>query len=76
MAQIIQFHSGESRLDIDPDLILEGAKGELQDAVVIGFRKDGSFFFASTHADGGTIMWLLESAKLKLLQGGGTLNDA
>ena len=57
-----------TRLDIDPDRVLSQAVGELESAVVIGFHKDGSEYFASSVADGGTVLWLIERAKMRLLQ--------
>jgi hypothetical protein len=36
--------------------------------LVVGFRNDGSEYFASSIADGGTCIWLIERAKKKLLE--------
>jgi hypothetical protein len=55
-------------LDLQPDRLLEAAVGELEGVVIIGFKKDGSEYFASSYADGGPIVWLLERSKLKLLR--------
>jgi hypothetical protein len=38
MGKIIPF-TGISRLDLDPDQILDRAKGELEGVVIIGFDK-------------------------------------
>lgn len=60
-----------TRLDLPTDMVLDGAKGYCSDGVVIlGFDDDGAFYFASSIADGGTVMWLLEQAKLALLEVG------
>lgn len=66
-AKIIPF-TGISKVDLDPDLVLEGNKGEFEGVVLLGFGKDGDTRFCSTYADGGTILWLLEQCKLRLLQ--------
>ena len=65
-AKIIPF-TGITKLDLDPDLILEGAKGNLEGVVILGWDSDGDFYGASSYADGGTVMWLLEMCRRKLL---------
>lgn len=55
-----------TRLDIPPDRILEGAKGKLQGVVLIGYDEDGDVYAASSYADGGDVLWLLEACKMKL----------
>ena len=58
-------------LDLPTDMVLDGAKKEGLDGVVIlGYRKDGEQYFASTYADGGTVLWLLEMCKKELLEMG------
>lgn len=60
--------NGVTSLDMPADRILENAKGQLEGVIVIGYRTDdGSEFFASSYADGGDALWLLERAKKKLL---------
>lgn len=56
-----------TRLDLPPDRILEAAVGELDSVVIAGFKKDGDEYFASSVADGGTALWLIERLKKKLL---------
>ena len=58
---------GVTRLDLPPDRILEGAKGELEGVVVIGWDKEGGQYFASSLADGGDVLWLLEACKKTLM---------
>jgi len=54
-------------LDTPTDVILDGAKAHgLQDCVVVGWDKDGKFYFASSVADGGDVLWLFEHAKKQL----------
>ncbi len=58
-----------TRLDVNPERVLESAKDAgLEGVVVIGFDKDGNEYFASSYADGGTVLWLLERLKKKLLE--------
>ena len=61
-----------TRLDLPPERILAAATEDgLEQAVVIGTTKDGEFYFASSVADGGSVLWLLEIAKKRLLEIGG-----
>jgi predicted secreted protein len=58
-----------TRLDTDPSQIVEkAAAAELTEVVIIGYSKDGSEYFASSIADGGSVLWHLERAKMKLLR--------
>ena len=59
---------GITKLDLDPDRVLEGAKGQLEAVIVIGYTSDGEEYFASSKADGGTTLWLLERCKKQLLE--------
>ena len=71
MAKLIDFpiglNEGESRLDFDPDEALTGAVGMLKEVVVVGYEADGSFYFASTRANGPDVLWLLKQAEQRLL---------
>jgi hypothetical protein len=60
--------NGITRLDLNPDLVLENTKGKLQGFVIAGYDIDGQEYFASTYADGGEVLWILERMKLKLLE--------
>lgn len=66
-AKIIPY-TGITRLDLPPDRILEAAVGQLEGVVVIGFDHAGELYAASSYADGGTMLWLLEQCKAKLLR--------
>lgn len=66
-AQILDF-TGITSLDLDPDRVLAKAGGKLQAVIVIGYDKDGDFYAASSYADGGDMLWLLELCKKKLLE--------
>lgn len=55
-------------LDIPVEKILDAAlEKELRDVVVLGYDADGDEYFASSIADGGTVLWLMERLKLQLL---------
>ena len=66
MGEVIQFR-GITKLDLDADTVLENTKGELDGFVIAGFDKDGNEYFSSTYADGGTVLWLIEKLKKRLL---------
>ena len=66
MGKIIPI-GGVTKLDLPVDRILENAKGQMEGIVLIGFDNDGELYAASSYADGGTIMWLLEMCKQKML---------
>lgn len=67
-AEIFMFN-GITRLDLPPDRILEQAAGKLQGVIIIGYDIDGNFYAASSYADGGNAMWLLEVCKKRILEG-------
>jgi hypothetical protein len=67
-AKVIPF-TGITYLDMPPERILEAAKEKgLEGVVVIGFTAEGAEYFASSYADGGTVLWLLERSKKALLE--------
>ncbi len=66
MSKVIPF-SGITKLDLDPDTVLENNKGLLEGVVIMGWDKDGNEVFASSYADGGTVLWLLKRMELLLL---------
>ena len=54
--------------DIPVKQVIKGVKeADLTTLVVMGYTKDGEEYFASSCADGGDILWLLERMKLQLL---------
>lgn len=62
-----------TRLNLPAERILQSAlEADLDGAVVMGYR-DGEPYFASTYADGGDVMWLMELCKAKLLKIAGEL---
>lgn len=67
MTNIVRF-PGITKLDIPADHVLESATGKLEGVVVLGYTADGQEYFASSYADGGDMLWLLERAKKALLE--------
>lgn len=59
-----------TRLDLPVDRVLDQAKETMDHVVVMGWDKDGELYFASTFADGGEILWLMEKCKEALLRTG------
>lgn len=55
-------------LDLDPDRLLQKALGKMDRVIIIGVDKDGDEYFASSCSDGGTAIWDMERAKLKLMR--------
>lgn len=58
---------GVTYLDHPADQILENNKGSLESVVILGYDKEGEEVFASSLADGGEVLWLIERMKAKLL---------
>jgi hypothetical protein len=57
-----------TRLDVPVERIINAAmEADLESIVIVGYDKDGEQYFASSIADGGTILWLFEKAKKDLL---------
>jgi hypothetical protein len=64
---VVEF-DGITRLDTPPARVLARAvEVPMQQVVVIGFDEEGEFYFASSQAGGGDVLWLLALAKKKLL---------
>lgn len=57
-----------TKLDLPVDRVLEAAKEKLDGVILLGYEKNGDFYFASTFADGGDVLWLLENCKMELLK--------
>jgi hypothetical protein len=66
MTNVIQF-TGITTLNLEPDITLENTKGKLKGFVILGYNLEGEEYFASTYADGGDVLWLIERMKKKLL---------
>jgi hypothetical protein len=56
-------------LDIPVEAVLEMAvAANLESCVIVGKDENGDLFFASTKADGGSVLWLFEMAKKELME--------
>jgi hypothetical protein len=52
-----------------PDRALESAaEYGLDQVVIVGFDKDGEFFFASSQADSGEVLYFLKRARWELMK--------
>lgn len=69
MGDVVTF-TGITKLDLPPDRILEAAVGQLESVVILGYDKEGKEYFASSLADGGDVLWLMEKLKKQLLEVG------
>ena len=56
-----------TKLDLPVDRVLDSAKNNLDSVVIAGYDKEGELYFASTMADGGEVLWLIEQLKIQLL---------
>lgn len=58
----------KTTLDITVDTILEGNKGKLQKAIIIGVDNDGKDFLASSVGDEKEVLLMLELGKFNFLR--------
>lgn len=64
------FLNNITKLDIPAERVLsEASSSSLDKAVVMGYDQDGELYFASSMADGGDVLWLMEECKQRLLKG-------
>lgn len=62
--------------DLSTERVLTAAlRADLEGVIVMGYAKDGEVYFASTYADGGNVMWLMEWAKRQLLKQADAIRD-
>lgn len=66
-SNIINLH-GYTRGKIHPDKVLEAAKGQCNDVLILGYSDDGHYY-ASSGMRTGDILLLLEQFKLSLISG-------
>jgi hypothetical protein len=58
-----------TRLDIPADRVLQAAlDAGLQAVIIVGWNQDGQLYTASSYADGGDALWLVEKFKKRLLE--------
>ena len=62
-----------TRLPIPADRVLEQAPRDLDSVVVCGYDKDGVLYFSSSLPGGPDVLWLLEEARIRLMQRGGVI---
>ncbi len=60
---------GYTRLDIDPDKVLDGAKENLETVLVLGDCEDGEFYCAASTSDKNKLLFMIELFKFKLMRG-------
>lgn len=59
---------GTTEEDLDAARLLHAAiEAELDTVVLLGWDKNGGEYMASTTADGGDVLWLLERCKHRLM---------
>lgn len=69
MSNVIQGHF-YTRLDIDPNKVLDGAKDKLSNVLVIGYEKDSDeIYFAASTSKTAELIFMLEKFKFKVLRG-------
>ena len=66
MSNVVKF-PGETLLDLNPDDMLEEAKGKLEKVMIIGYTAEGDEYFDTSFADGMVAVWLLERIKYLLI---------
>jgi len=59
--------NGYTRLDIPANRVLEGAKDQLKDCIIIGWDKEDKLYIASSTAKTGDLMVLVKLAEDDLL---------
>jgi len=64
---VVEF-GGITKLDLDPDRLLQKAMGRLSEVVIIGFDKDGGEYFAASKADAGDTLYHLDRARHRLMK--------
>ena len=57
---------GETYDDLDCDTVLEGAKGKLDQVMIIGFNKDNNLYLAMSQGQVSENLLLVEYARLAL----------
>ena len=66
-----------TRLDVPAERVLSAAlEAGLESIIIAGFDSDGGEYFASSLADGGDALWLMERFKMALLKKADELTEA
>ena len=66
MTNNVLFFTGATSIPLDPDRVLEAAKGKLERVMVLGFTEE-NLYVASSHTEIAEAVLLLELAKDQLL---------
>lgn len=67
-AEVVNF-TGITKLNLPTERVLSSAlEASLNGVVIVGYDKDGEFYFASSYAAGPEVLWLIELARTKLLK--------
>ena len=67
MAEVITLRC-LTKLDVPPERVLQAAiDADLEGVLVLGYDKEGDIYMAGTYADGGTVIWLMEKCKKRLI---------
>lgn len=70
MGEVVNW-KGITRLDLNPDRVLEAAaEANLSSVVILGYDRESEEYFASSISDGADVLWLMERLKLLLLEQG------
>lgn len=59
--------TGTTALPIDPDRLLVAASGQLETVLILGYDRDGEFYFSSSCPEVPEISWLILQAQDALL---------
>ena len=72
MAKVVAIHdgSGFTSRDINPDVIFENMKGEMESIFYAGYTKDGEFVTGSSVTDIARINWMIDLSKKRMLEMG------
>ncbi len=69
MSNIIQF-TGDSRLDIEADKVIESSLGQgINQVLIIGYTDNGEDYTASSTSDVKELLFMIEKFKFELMTG-------
>jgi hypothetical protein len=60
---------GITRLPLDPDVVLQGNVGNLDEVLILGTDKEGEFFAATSKPDIERLVWLAQRFIHKAMNG-------
>lgn len=74
-AEVIELNM-VTKIDLPAERVLRKAiEANVQSCIVLGYDENGEEYFCSSIADGGTVVWLMERCKSKLLRIADNPND-